>query len=377
VISSNFGIYLMEHILTKDVAYKAIQNFFKENKPFVFFGTGTSCAIDPDFGMGALEKHLKTEIPKCTLNKEQQDEWKRVLEKISSPGPDFETSMNEVKDLYLLGMIIEKTAEHITKIDQKNSHCILSGAKIWPAIKLFQQIVNKLSNRDCTLHVGTSNYDLLAEYAFSNAKIPYLTGFCGGVIRELDWPQASQQMISKEIVFIRKRPRYKPKQINHIRLYKVHGSLNTFQFNNRCIQTDIWANNIPSGIERLMITPGTSKYERLHSYRDAFLSEYDNAVRNHDSFLFLGFGFNDTHLVNSEINKKLKTQKSPALIITQDCNNRIKDLLDASDNAWLICKHNDRTNNSTRIYNRLFHDWLYIDDKEFWRFDKFTEILGV
>jgi hypothetical protein len=106
------------------------------------------------------------------------------------------------------------------------------------------------------------------------------------------------------------------------------------------------------------------------------LSEYDNAVRDHNAFLFLGFGFNDTHLVNSEIKKKLTSQNSPALIITQDCNNRITELLEASENAWLVCKHNESGNDSTRIYNKMFRDWLYVDNKELWRFDKFTEILG-
>ena len=50
-------------ILTKDIAYKALQDFF-DDKPFVLFATGTSCAVDQGFGMGALEADLKEKIPK-------------------------------------------------------------------------------------------------------------------------------------------------------------------------------------------------------------------------------------------------------------------------------------------------------------------------
>ena len=40
--------------LTQEIAYKALQGFF-DNKPFIVFGTGTSCTVDYGFGMGALE----------------------------------------------------------------------------------------------------------------------------------------------------------------------------------------------------------------------------------------------------------------------------------------------------------------------------------
>ena len=57
--------------LTKEIAYKALQDFFT-NKPFVLFATGTSCAVDLAFGMAALEDYLKNEIPKCGLTKQQK-----------------------------------------------------------------------------------------------------------------------------------------------------------------------------------------------------------------------------------------------------------------------------------------------------------------
>lgn len=105
------------------------------------------------------------------------------------------------------------------------------------------------------------------------------------------------------------------------------------------------------------------------------LSEYDEAVRSHKRFLFLGFGFNDTQLVNNAITDKLKKEQSDGLIITRDLNIRIKELLKNAKNTWLVCK--SEQDNSTRIYNNQFDDWLVLEDKELWRFDHFAnEIMG-
>jgi hypothetical protein len=164
------------------------------------------------------------------------------------------------------------------------------------------------------------------------------------------------------------------RQHKHIRLYKVHGSLNTFIFDNRVVETDAW-DGVPDGVRRLMITPGTLKHEKLHDFRDALLGAYDRAVGAHGAFLFLGFGFNDTQLVNNAISEKLKNQSSPALIITRDSNPRIESLLKESKNTWLVCRHGE--NDSTRIFNGRYRDWLHLPDKEIWKFDRFTtEIMG-
>lgn len=362
-------------ILTKAIAYRAFQSFF-DDKPFILFATGTSCAVDPDFGMGALEAYLKQEIPKYSnLTTGQQEEWQKVLNTLEV-NTDFEAAMNAVKDEHLLKAIIDKTADYVAITDQKNSSGILNGTKTWPAIGIFQRLVERLPETDRILHVATPNYDLLAEYAFSHTEIPYSTGFWGGFIRKLDWIQAERQMTYAEKVPAGRKVQSITRIRKHIRLYKVHGSLNTFRINDECVESDAWVWKCPE-YERVMITPGMSKYQRLHDNRDTLLSEYDKAVRSHSAFLFLGFGFNDSQLVNNSIGDKLKKQASPALIITRDLSNCIQDLLDNSDNAWLICKHQDNDNETTRIFNRNYGDWLYLPDKMLWRFDMFaTEIMG-
>jgi len=358
--------------LTKEIAYQALQDFFNQI-PFVLFATGTSCAVDLDFGMTSLERYLKDEIPKFDLTPDQALEWANLVEALVL-NSDFESAMNAVQDIDLLNRIIEKTAEHVSNTDKKSAFGILNGDIPWPAINMFKRLVEKLPENNKQLHVATPNYDLLAEYAFARAKIPYTTGFWGGVLRCLDWAQAERQLTYAAEVVSGKKKQRTTRYLKHIRLYKVHGSLNTFQFNNQVVETDIWQKP-PDVVNRLMITPGTSKHQKLHDYRDALLGEFDKAIKKSSSFLFLGFGFNDTQLVNNAISEKLINQKSPAIIITRSTNERIDTLLKDSKNTWMVCKND--VNNSTRIFNSQYDDWLVLPDKEIWQFDKFTtEIMG-
>ena len=160
-------------------------------------------------------------------------------------------------------------------------------------------------------------------------------------------------------------------------MYKVHGSLNTFIIGNKIVQNNAWMYKRPDTIQRSMITPGTLKFEQLHQYRPELLGEYDQAVKKHSAFLFIGFGFNDNQLCNNAILNKLKEQKCSGIIITRDSNKRIENHLKECENLWLVCKHQDDGNEGTRIYNSRYDNWLRIDDKKLWDSSDFAhEILG-
>lgn len=357
--------------LTKEVAYQAIAEFFTE-KPFVLFGTGTSCALDLNFGMPALEHHLRAELSHGMTDVQAQ-QWQQVISALDTCTHDFESAMDLIKDDALTNRIVEITANFVACHDNIYAHRIMSGTCDWPAGSLLRKLVETLPQADKQLHVATPNYDLLAEYAFVRYKIPYITGFHGGFIRHYDWSEAK-----KSVQFIQKGFG-KTKQLlkvecKHIRLHKPHGSLNTFEWEAQLIECNSWILNKPESIVRAMITPGTAKYQRLHKDR-AQLAEYDNAVGNHTSFLFLGFGFNDSQLVNNAFKQKLEQDHCRALVITRDSNPRIEEWLNRCPNMWLICKRLD--SDKSRIYNSKFENWLNIDDKELWRFDIFTnEFLG-
>ncbi|MBL0865899.1 hypothetical protein G5647_05645 [Pectobacterium carotovorum] len=359
--------------LTKEIAYKVIADFFSEQKPFVLFGTGTSCALDRNFGMPALEHHLRAELATLVIDAQVQ-QWQQVIGALNANTHDFESAMDFIKDDILTSRIVELTASFVAKLDANYSYQIMSGTRNWPAGVILKKLVDTLPQTDKQLHVATPNYDLLAEYSFIRNKIFYITGFYGGYCRQYDWNQARKIVQSIQRSVGRTRQVSTVVEHNHIRLYKPHGSLNTFEVDTRLVECDGWILNKPANVIRSMITPGTAKYQRLHKDR-TLLAEYDKAVSTHTSFLFLGFGFNDSQLVNNIFRHKLEKDQCPALVLTRDMNIRIEEWLDKCPNMWVVCKQ--IATEKTRIFNSKFDDWLYINDKELWQFENFTnEFLG-
>lgn len=365
---------MMNSLLTKGIAYNAFQDFFINNKPFVLFGTGASCSVDVNYGMPALENHLKEEMKKQNLNDLQEKEWDLVLQQLEGV-KNFEKVMDSVKDESLIKEIVKITADFLIDIDRENIPLILKGDKKWSAIEIIGRLVKNLSETDSALYVATLNYDMLAEHSFFKNNVPYSTGFWGGVLKKLDWKQSLRQMTyTEKSSYGRSKIKMITKWKKHIKFLKVHGSLNTFCFNNTVVEADS-TNNLPEGAERLIITPGISKHERLHEFRSALLSEHDKAIEQHSAFLFLGFGFNDSQLVNNKIKDKLISEHCPAIIITKDFNERIKAIADDSDNLWVVCKQED--NDFTRVFNKKYSECLFLNDKKLWEFDVFAkEIMG-
>ena len=125
-----------------------------------------------------------------------------------------------------------------------------------------------------------------------------------------------------------------------------------------------------------MITPGISKYQILQDYRQELLSYADTEIDKASRFLFLGYGFNDTHL-EAYIKQKLITQACKGLIVTRDSNSRIESLLNQAENLWLVCKVQEGDVEGTRIFNKQYAGWVVLPAKMLWDISTFTtEILG-
>ncbi len=357
--------------LTKEIAYEALGNFFEE-KPFVLFATGVSCALDQRFGMEALQAYLKASL--IGLAPVQQQQWNSVLAQLEQGSCDFEAAMNQIQDDDLVQRIVNFTAECVRQVDSEYAADLLSGHQTWPAEKLFQRLFKSLSSGQ-SLHVATPNYDLLAEYALGKMNIPYLTGFVGGFCRQLDWKKAQRSVVVRSNKSVGRGIKSSFHLEKHLRLYKPHGSLNTFELNNSIVECDGWIDKPPKGISRFMVTPGSAKFEKLHENSNS-LDAYRAAVKAHSAFLFLGFGFNDKHLVNDSFREKLQTQQCAALVITRSCNEQTLEWAKKSPNLWIVCKQ--EKNEFTRIYNAQYDDWLYLDNQQLWHFDQFASaILGV
>ena len=133
--------------------------------------------------------------------------------------------------------------------------------------------------------------------------------------------------------------------------------------------------NPPDFAQRVMITPGLSKYEMIQAYRRELLRKADETIERENHFLFIGYGFNDKHL-EEYIKRKLVQQSCAGLIITLDSNPRIQSLMDQANNLWLVCKDSDPAK-GTKICNKQYTNSLSLPEQKLWDINQFTkEILG-
>jgi len=360
--------------MTEDVAINTIRDFFR-NKPFVFFGTGMSCALDPHFGMQSLKDELAQSVIADSHSSGQKKQWAKVLKSLQK-GVSLESALDNVTDPVLLQKITVATGRFVSAFDREYALRIANGDVTWPATYFFKRLVETLPEGDRILHVLTPNYDTLFEHACDYVGIYYTSGFCGGIERRTDWEAANQSLLIREQVPQRGLLKTIYKHRKHIRLYKVHGSLNFFFHHNAVIENNAWMWDAPEFSSRVMITPGLSKYQTLQNYRQELLRCADEAIEKESHFLFLGYGFNDMHL-EAYIKRKLVAQACNGLIVTKDSNPRIEALLSKAENLWLVCKLPEKGKDGTRIFNRQYKDWLRLPTKKLWDIGSFTtEILG-
>ena len=334
-----------------------------------------SCALDPRFGMPALENELSQHFSPDPHASEQKQQWMKVVESLRN-GSGLETALDNVTDSTLLQKITCATGRFVSSIDREYALEIAKGKATWPATGFFKRLVDTLPEGDPILHVVTPNYDTLFEHACDAVGIHYTSGFFGGLERRMDWSAVNKSLLLKIQSSHGKRLKNTYKHRNHIRLYKVHGSLNFFFHRNTVIENNAWMWDAPTFSSRVMITPGISKYQILQDYRQELLSYADAEIDKASRFLFLGYGFNDTHL-EAYIKQKLITQACKGLIVTRDSNSRIESLLNQAENLWLVCKVQEGDAEGTRIFNKQYAGWAVLPAKRLWDISTFTtEILG-
>jgi hypothetical protein len=180
-----------------------------------------------------------------------------------------------------------------------------------------------------------------------------------------------------------KKKNKEPRTKKHIQLHKVHGSLNWFNtgkglFEDNTLSYHHLDEN--STIERFIITPGDSKYQK------AFLNAFDSfayaneAVKGEGAFVFVGYGFNDDHIQNKIVSEILE-EKKPGIIITNGLSGNAGKLLAHSEKLWAVYhisnKYGQVCENDSLIYNKKLDKPLPIKNKSLWRIQDFSrEILG-
>ena len=362
----------MNDKLDTETAYSTIRNIF-DKKVLIVVGTGASMAVDPEFGMAALAEELRRKMPDVvSSDKELESSWNKINEKIKDTG--LEKALDGIDNEYLRSAIIKIAGDFVARIDAEYKKKSLSAdSYAFPMEKFLLKLFSSLSVINPFLNIITPNYDLLIEHICDKNRIPYFTGFAGGITKYYDW-----NIAEKELCFIIKKIKKRKLKLfgsrkEHIKLHKVHGSLNWFWQNQQIMEDNSLTYDREHTLKRATIPPGDAKIpEAFMNYRD-FFTRADKAIAKDDAYIFVGYGFNDIH-IEKEIDRHLKINGKYGVIITKELSDKANNLISTSDNLWAVF-HDPDNGANTLIKNKKYNNHLIVENSDLWKIDEFTDII--
>ena len=202
------------------------------------------------------------------------------------------------------------------------------------------------------------------ENALSQCNVDYNDGFYGGLQQKYNWLESEQ--LFNRIERDNKTKKIYTKIKPHFRLHKVHGSLNYFVYNDAVIKDDSlsYLEKLDK-LDRFIITPGDSKHKRIVDNRN-FYREMDNAIDKAQTYLFVGYGFNDID-IDKKICQIINQASRKAIIITKDLTGNAPSFL--RDNPSIIAISDNNLGGSTISYNNATLELK----TQIWQIDEFAK----
>jgi len=320
---------------------KQAQDYYGK-APVIILGSGASAAHGLS-GMGALATHLMANTDTAGLTLADQAGWEQFCQTLKS-GVDLEAALHKVAvSEELTGRIIKATWSLINSEDLKIFENCLQDRTMFPLGRLLDHM---FKTSLATINVITTNYDRLVEYACEQEAIHHYTGFSHGFFRQLAAPN--------ELQTARK-----------VNIWKVHGSLDWFK---SPLEDTVSLSNIdriPNSYVSQIVTPGTQKYQRTHlePYR-SIMSNADQAITAANSYLCVGYGFNDEH-IQPKLMVKCVRQNTPITIITYALSESAKkNILNGKAQNYLAIERG-ATDDQSIVYSSLEKSPLAVD-KNIW-----------
>jgi hypothetical protein len=325
--------------------------------PVIVLGTGASIPYGVG-GMDSLRKHLVDELSKSLLATEMTTQ--KFITLLTQK--DLEQALNEMR-------LPEKHEQEIIRMAWQKVHaddCQLFSAIVTkterPHLeKLFRHLFSS-TNRQ--IHVVTTNYDRLAEYSVNLAGYGFTNGFAEGYIGT-----RSVEMPSRVC-------RYKcnqPDRSRVVHIWKVHGSVDWFSDHSGNVFCFPIIPNDMNSFEPVIVTPGTSKYERTHSepFRTV-IGEADRALSNASSFICIGYGFNDAH-IHPKLTEQARNNNKPVVILAKKLTDAAKETLKLLGECSYLAIEEGKINTLSRIYTSNIPDGEEFNYGNLWDLNMFLE----
>lgn len=330
------------------------QNCISTN-PVLVIGSGASMAYGIP-GMKQLCEHL---VETVKVNENFKPTWQKFIELSKEQG--LEPALSQF--YFELPPEIVQQIQHSTWKLINDADCTVFSKLLEKKLYLsLSKIIEHIFRSTHTyVNVVTTNYDRLVEYAANLAENCYFDGFQQGYFQT--WKPQLRELQYRNLrnsAWIAART---------VRVWKVHGSLDWFTNTRPIALPNTFA--IPAGFYPLIITPGLQKYELTHEepFR-TILSCADNALQAANSFLCIGYGFNDKH-IQPKLIENCHKKSTKIVVIARELTKSAKDFL-FSENCKSFLAF-EKSDNGTMVFSKECLTGTKLVDLNLWDLHHFID----
>jgi hypothetical protein len=303
-------------------------SFALASNPVIIIGSGSSMGANIS-GMGQLASWLCSRIQTNGLSGPEADQWTAITQKLQA-GIGLELALQSLGNHLsksLTSQIVEQTWILIRSDERKPLLRIAAGDDVVGLIRLFDRFRRTTQPY---LNVVTTNYDHLIEWSAARAHWYIWDGFDSGDLGyQLDSHEVSLRMQKR----LGHKKQVVPLNIQHVRLYKPHGSLSWFRAPDGTIvrmpsiKPEDFAIAKEMGFSPLIVTPGLSKYFQTHEEPfSTVMKDFQEALDRCRALIFVGFGFNDLH-IQARFLSHLQNATVPKVIVTRGLNDSFHEMV--------------------------------------------------
>lgn len=340
--------------MTFEELAKQCQSCAQKN-PTIVLGSGASIPHGIR-GMGDLASWLRDSVQ--ADEGPEADAWTLVRTALAA-GDHLEAALeNKTLPDSLVVKIVRSTWDFIAGDDYNLLKSAIKTETVFPLRSLFAGLFRS-TNRN--IHVITTNYDRVAEYAADSGGYIHNTGFLPGYLRRADG--------AGNLIFKQGR-----NQVRTVTVWKVHGSLDWFTDPNGGVMSLPMTSELPDGLVPLIVTPGVSKYQRTHDepFRSA-IQGADRVLNAAGAFICVGYGFRDSH-IHPKLMTRCRVHDTPILVAARTLTPEAKDfLLNNAGRHYLALENHE---NGTMVYNRENPGGVIVEDGKYWELSALNELIG-
>lgn len=324
-----------------------------QNHPTIVLGSGASIAHGIR-GVEGLADHLRANM--SVSGREEVTAWEQIEAELEKGVGLEEALQRSAAPLSLTRKIVRITWEAIAADDLALLQRAAVGEENFPLTSLIKWLFRSTNTH---VHIVTTNYDRVAEYATDIARCIHSTGFVPGLIR---WKQKIEGVAFG-----------KSQAARIVNVWKVHGSLDWFEDSKGSVISLPLSSDLPTGFLPVIVTPGISKFERTHEepFRSA-IQGADDALGNAPCFLFVGYGFRDSH-IQPKVVERCGSSNAPVVILARTLTDEAKQFLrgDAGGSYLAI----EESGGGSRVYCNEIPDGTLVPEEQLWSLEGFNNLV--